>query len=90
MRYRDACQLFAYDYLLAHPCVDCGESNPVVLDFDHRDRATKSRDVAWFIRRRDLVRLAAEIAKCEVRCANDHRRKTARELGYSRWLANDE
>ena len=90
MRYRSACQLYAYDYLIAHPCVDCGESDPVVLDFDHIDRAQKTREVAWFIRRQDLAGLAAEIEKCEVRCANDHRRKTARDLGYARWLARDE
>jgi len=90
VRYRNACQLFAYDYLMAHPCVDCGETNPVVLDFDHVDPATKTREVAWFIRSQDLVGLAAEIAKCEVRCANDHRRRTARDLGYARWLAKDE
>ena len=90
VRYRSACQLLAYDYLLAHPCVDCGETDPVVLDFDHRDPTTKIQEVAWFIRRQDLKRLAAEIAKCEVRCANDHRRKTARDLGYARWLARDE
>jgi len=90
VRDRNACQLLAYDFLLAHPCVDCGEADPVVLDFDHIDPATKSREVAWFIRRQDLVGLAAEIAKCEVRCANDHRRKTARDLGYARWLAKDE
>jgi len=62
----------------------------VVLDFDHRDPVTKIQEVAWFIRRRDLVGLTAEIAKCEVRCANDHRRKTARDFGYARWLAKDE
>lgn len=90
VRYRDACQVMAYEYLLTHPCVDCGEADPVVLDFDHRDRSTKTQEVSWFIRRRDLAGLAAEIAKCEVRCANDHRRKTARELGYTRWLARDE
>ena len=90
VRYRNLCQLFAYDYLMEHPCVDCGETNPVVLDFDHMDPATKTREVAWFIRSQDLVGLAAEIAKCEVRCANDHRRRTARDLGYARWLAKDE
>ena len=90
LRDRNACQLLAYDYLLAHPCVDCGEGDPVVLDFDHIDPATKSADVSWFIRRQDLVGLTAEISKCEVRCANDHRRKTARDLGYARWLAKGE
>jgi len=88
--YRNACRLFAFDYLMAHPCIDCGETNPVVLDFDHVDPSAKTHEVAWFIRRQDLVGLAAEIAKCVVRCANDHRRKTARDLGYARWLARDE
>ncbi|HEY8823284.1 MAG TPA: hypothetical protein VIP07_00180 [Candidatus Limnocylindria bacterium] len=71
------------DYLRDHPCVDCGESEPDVLDFDHlRDkRANVSRLVhgamSW-----DLI--VKEIAKCEVRCANCHRRRTARAGGYYR------
>ena len=27
----------SFDYLLGHPCVDCGESNPIVLEYDHRE-----------------------------------------------------
>jgi hypothetical protein len=33
--------------------------------------------------------LKAEIAKCVVRCANCHRRRTAKQLGHYKWLAAD-
>lgn len=68
------------DYKLRHPCVDCGEPDPIVLDFDHfRDKiAHVSRMVGTG---RPWTTIEAEIAKCEVRCANCHRRKTHSERG---------
>lgn len=67
---------FIDDYLGTHPCVDCGEKDIIVLEFDHV-RGSKDKEVTiglnhgWSIKR-----LESEIAKCEVRCANCHRRAT--------------
>lgn len=58
-------------------CVDCGENNPVCLDFDHRDPKEKRWSIAMVGRQiSSLKQLKSEIAKCEVRCANCHRIKT--------------
>jgi hypothetical protein len=72
-----------FDYLLEHPCVDCGEHNPVVLEFDHLSNKVSTLS--------DLVRrgcrwgiILSEIAKCEVRCSNCHTLKTAKQF---RWLS---
>jgi hypothetical protein len=72
------------EYLLQHPCVDCGESDPLVLDFDHRDRASKRMAVSDLLRHTSWKYVEAEVAKCDVRCANCHRRRTARQLGWRR------
>src|SRR5437588_11647825 len=68
------------EYLRAHPCVDCGESNLNVLDFDHlRD---KTDDVANMVAAgRPWSEIECEIAKCEICCANCHARRTAQRIG---------
>lgn len=73
------------DYLSAHPCVDCGENDPVVLEFDHV-RGTKDASIAKVLGSWSRERLEAEIAKCEVRCANCHRKRTAKQLNYYDYL----
>jgi hypothetical protein len=73
-----------FNFLETHPCVDCGEDDPVVLEFDHV-RGEKSYNVStmgWLALAWDSV--LKEIAKCEVRCANCHRRKTAERKGSYR------
>jgi len=46
------------------------------MQFDHH--GNKTRDVSWLIGSGCSVRrLVEELANCEVRCANCHRRRTA-------------
>ncbi len=74
-------QQYVKEYFSKNHCVDCGESDPVVLEFDHL--SDKIKEVANLIRGRyNLSIVKAEIRKCAVRCANCHRRKTAKEFGW--------
>lgn len=76
------------DYLVSHPCVDCGEKDPLVLDFDHV-RGAKKDNISRMIRHiYAWSTIEAEIAKCEIRCANCHRRRTAVQQGWHSWLAS--
>lgn len=77
-RMRQAAQTWIKEYLTAHPCVDCGETDQIVLDFDHV-RGEKTGDVSRMVYEGySLLTIQQEVAKCEIRCANDHRRVTAR------------
>lgn len=84
--YRDANRALLLAYLLEHPCVDCGVGDPVLLDFDHRDPSTKRSEVARLASRKPWPQVLAEIQKCDVRCANCHRRKTAKQLGWAKLM----
>ena len=69
-------------YLASHPCVDCGIDNIVVLEFDHRDPRTKLANIGTMTSHKRWQRVQAEINKCDVRCVNCHRRKTARDFKW--------
>lgn len=70
-------------YLQDHPCVDCGERDPLVLEFDHIDPATKLHDVNQLtVRGFAWSTVLMELEKCEVRCANCHRRRTAAQFNW--------
>ena len=79
---------FVLEYLLEHPCVSCGETDPAVLEFDHIDPATKTAEVAALVSDGNgWRRVLAEIEKCVVRCANCHRRRTAQQFNWYRFNA---
>ena len=65
-----------YTYLSSHPCVDCGQTDVRVLEFDHV-QGNKSANITRMLDNAvSWETIEAEIAKCEVRCANCHRIKT--------------
>lgn len=71
------------DYLSRHPCVDCGEADVAVLEFDHVEG--KTYNIAGLLARgAPAARILAEINRCQVRCANCHRRVTAHRGGWTR------
>ena len=80
--------LLLIEYFAEHPCVDCGEDDPVVLEFDHTDE--KSFDVCAKLIDFTWKRILEEIEKCEVVCANCHRRRTAMRRGALRFVLTRE
>ena len=74
---------FIRDYKSAHGCVDCGEKDWIVLELDHRDPSLKVLQPAN-MSRNSWDKIHEELAKCDVRCANCHRRRTYKE---KHWMA---
>lgn len=68
------------EILAAAGCVDCGERDVLVLDFDHR--GDKRDCVTRLANSCSEATLEAEVAKCDVRCANCH---TLRTKGSRTW-----
>ena len=80
-------RLFLLAVLEASGCADCGEDDPVVLEFDHR-RDKRGR-IASLVHVAGLQRLADEVAKCDVRCVNCHRLRTLATSGNERHTGID-
>jgi hypothetical protein len=65
-------------HLKTNPCVDCGESDITVLDFDHVREKKIDNVTTMAANSVSAEKLIAEIRKCEIRCANCHRKATKR------------
>lgn len=63
------------EYKAKLSCIRCGENHPGCIDFHHRDPARKEATVSAMVQRAwSKVRILAEIEKCDVLCANCHRK----------------
>lgn len=69
------------EYLKTHPCVDCGETDIIVLQFDHI-RGEKRFQISSAVYTKKWHLIEDEIKKCEVRCANCHKRRTTKQLNW--------
>jgi len=84
-RWRDENRQIVLAHYAANPC-KCGETNPVLLEFDHT--GDKKFNISQ-VTRVSPRRLLEEIKKCEVRCVKCHRMKTAKEqdwFTYRWWI----
>ena len=74
---------FLAEWLSSHPCVDCGQSDIRVLEFDHvfGDKHSEVTTMARY--GASLKSIKKEIDKCEVRCCNCHFIKTQERLGFN-------
>lgn len=72
---------YIIDFLSSHPCVDCSESDIVVLEFDHIIK--KDFSISLLIKQgATLEKIEREIQKCQVRCANCHKRRTSQQFNW--------
>jgi hypothetical protein len=69
---------FVFDYLCEHPCIDCGEADPIVLEFDHLPEHGKSMDISRMVfTGYSIESIKTEIKRCDVVCANCHKKRTS-------------
>lgn len=80
---REVAKQYVWDYLSTHPCLHCGESDPVVLEFHHT--GDKENEISVLAGAGYPVEtIQKEIDRCIVLCANCHRKLTHTERGWFR------
>jgi hypothetical protein len=72
---------YIIDKLKESKCMDCGNSDWRVLEFDHRDRETKSFNISDSTSH-SIEKIQIEMSKCDIVCANCHTIRTITQRGY--------
>jgi L-lysine 2,3-aminomutase len=85
-------QAWLWNYLEGRGCDLCGESNPIVLEFDHRNTLEKNYAVSQMVGKGyALEAIKEEVDKCDILCVYCHRIKTAKDQRwYSKWIDWDD
>lgn len=65
-------KLYVLNHLKENPCMDCGNDDIKVLEFDHRDREEKIANISRLVGNSNFQTLKDEIPKCDVVCRNCH------------------
>jgi hypothetical protein len=75
---RSSKRQYVYDLKEDKSCLDCGiKYPPYVYDFDHLPQFKKSFPLSSTgMRDKSMEEIIAEVAKCELVCANCHRHRT--------------
>lgn len=69
---------YTNEYLKNHPCIDCGETDIRFLQFDHKIKEEKYKDVSRLVSSGYALKsVINEITKCDIRCLNCHRKRTS-------------
>lgn len=75
-------------YEMKTPCIICGESEPVCIDFHHIDPNEKEFTIGKY-RSRSKEWLTQEISKCVCLCSNCHRKVHAGLLNLEDYINNE-
>lgn len=87
-RKEDTTRRFLFDHLSSHPC-ECGEDNPVLLEFAHLNGKEKSFSLCVAVKNGySIERIKREIAKCRILCVRCHRLETAEQQGWFKDLSD--
>lgn len=76
-------RMYIWEILRKSKCVDCGNGDPLVLDFDHI--MDKNKEISKLIFSAGIEVLQQEVKKCEIRCCNCHKIKTHKVDNILNW-----
>lgn len=83
---REEAREYILNHKLTHPCSQCGESDPVVLDFHHLKG--KGANIGKLIADAvSLERIKIEVSLCIVLCSNCHRKLPTKKENNGKIIA---